>query len=153
MTRKLAAIAIALLTISPVAALTIEDAVKQALSSNPQVLGAEADVRAAGHDLRRARAGYFPSLDLDNRIGREHTNIKQLSVAGNDEEDFWRRETGVTVTQLLWDGNATRSEVQRRVALLNSAEHSLADTRNALAFRAAESYIDVLRSRELVELA
>lgn len=125
----------------------------QALTSNPQVLGAEASVRAAGHDLRRARAGYYPSLDLDTRIGREHTNIKQLSVAGNDEEDFWRRETGVTLTQLLWDGFATRSEVQRRVALLNSAEHSLADTQNAIAFRAAEAYIDILRNRELVELA
>ncbi|MCZ6894349.1 MAG: TolC family protein, partial [Gammaproteobacteria bacterium] len=52
-----------------------------------------------------------------------------------------------------WDGNATRAEVQRRVALLNSAEHSLADTQNALAFRAAEAYLDVLRSGELVELA
>lgn len=134
-------------------AITVDDAVRQALSTNPTVLGAEADVRAAGHDVRQARGGYFPSLDLDTRYGREHTNIKQLSLAGNDADDLWRRETGVTVTQLLWDGNATRSEVQRRVSLLNSAEHSLEDTRNALAFRAAEAYIDVLRNRELVELA
>lgn len=137
----------------PASATTIEQAVERAITTNPNVLGAEAGVRAAGHDLRQARAGYFPSLDLDTRIGREHTNIKQLSVAGNDEEDFWRRETGVTLSQLLWDGFATRSEVQRRVALLNSAEHSLADTRNAIAFRAAEAYIDILRNRELVELA
>jgi adhesin transport system outer membrane protein len=134
-------------------AITIEDAVRQAITSNPTVLQAEADMRAAGHDVRQARAGYFPSLDLDTRYGREHTNIKQLSLAGNDVDDLWRRESGLTVTQLLWDGNATRSEVQRRVSLLNSAENSLADTRNALAFRAAEAYLDVLRNRELVELA
>ncbi|MGE0487377.1 MAG: TolC family outer membrane protein [Gammaproteobacteria bacterium] len=134
-------------------AITLEDAVEQALASNPTVLQAEAEMRAAGHDVRQARAGYFPSLDLDTRYGREHTNIKQLSVAGNDVDDLWRRESGLTVTQLLWDGNATRSEVHRRVSLLNSAEHSLADTRNALAFRAAEAYLDVLRNRELVELA
>lgn len=137
----------------PAHAITIEDAVRQALASNPTVLQAEAEMRAAGHDVRQARAGYFPSLDLDTRYGREHTNIKQLSVAGNDVDDLWRRESGLTVTQLLWDGNATRSEVQRRVSLLNSAEHSLADTRNALAFRAAEAYLDVLRNRELVELS
>ena len=99
--RLFAGFVITLCYASPAVAFTIEEAVEHALSSNPQVLGAEADVRAAGHDLRRARAGYFPSLDLDTRIGREHTNIKQLSLAGNDEEDFWRRETGVTVSQLL----------------------------------------------------
>ena len=136
-----------------VQAITLEDAVREARSSNPLVLGAEAEVRAAGHDVRQARAGYFPSLDLDVGYGREHTNIKQLSVAGNDADDLWRRESGLSVTQLLWDGNATRSEVTRRVSLLNSAEHSLADTRNALAFRASEAYLDVLRNRELVALA
>ncbi len=138
---------------APAAAVTLEDAVMQALSTNPEVLSKEADLRAAGHDVKQARAGYFPSLDLNVRYGREHTNIKQLRAAGNDSTDLWRRESGVAVRQLLWDGNATRSEVQRRVALLNSAEHSLEDTRNALAFRAAEAYLDVLRNRELVELA
>lgn len=134
-------------------AITIEDAVQQALASNPEALRAAADVRAAGHDVQQARAGYLPSLDIDTRYGREHTNIKQLSFAGNDNDDLWRREAGVTLTQLVWDGNATRSEVARRVSLLNSAEHSLADTYNALAFRAAEAYVDVLRNRDLVALA
>ncbi|MGR8919089.1 MAG: TolC family outer membrane protein [Gammaproteobacteria bacterium] len=132
---------------------TLEEAVKQALTTNPEVLGAESEVRAAGFDVKRARAGYLPSLDLRNRYGFEHTNIKQLSVAGNDADDLWRRETGVSVTQLLWDGNATRSEVERRVALLNGAEHSLADTQNALAFLASEAYLDVARHRELLALA
>ncbi len=136
-----------------VSAQTIEEAVALAISSNPQILGAQASMRAAGLDVKQARAGYLPSLDVDTRYGREHTNIKQLSVSGNNDDDFWRRESGVTVSQLLWDGNATRSEVQRRVALLNSAEHSLEDTQNAIAFRATEAYIDVLRNQELVLLS
>lgn len=137
----------------PAAAITIEDAVNQALTSNPEVLRSEAEVAAAGHDVRTARAGYYPSLDLNLRFGREAANIKQLRRAGNKSSDLWRRESGVSFSQLVWDGNATRSEVQRRVALLNSAEHSLEDTRNALAFRASEAYLDVLRNRELVALA
>lgn len=138
---------------STLAALTIEQAVEQALTTNPEVLGANANVAAAGHEVRQAKAGYYPSLDLSTRFGREHTNIKQLSASGDPSNDLWRRESGVSFSQLLWDGNATRSEVQRRVALLNGAEHSLADTQNALAFRAAEAYLDVLRNRELVTLA
>lgn len=147
------AAALLVVTATDTAAITIEQAVQQALTTNPEVLGAASQLRAAGHDVREAKAGYFPSLDLSTRFGREHTNIKQLSASGDPSNDLWRRESGVTVTQLLWDGNATRSEVQRRVALLNSAEHSLNDTMNALAFRAAEAYLDVIRNRELVALA
>jgi len=146
------ALCLSLLVALPLTAATLEDAVRQALTTNPQLTGAAAAVRAAGYDVREARAGYLPSVDLDTRFGEEHSNIKQLNRPNNDD-DMWRRESGLTVTQLVWDGMATASEVQRRVALLNSAESSLADTQNALAFKAVEAYIDVLRNRELVDLA
>ena len=137
---------------APLPAATLEDAVRQALTTHPQLTGGAAAVRAAGQDVREARAGYLPSVDLDTRFGNEHSNIKQLNRPNNDD-NLWRRESGLTVTQLVWDGMATASEVRRRVALLNSVEHSLEDTQNALAFKAVEAYIDVLRHREFVELA
>lgn len=150
--RRWSVLCLAVLTSLPLAAATLEDAVRQALTTNPQLTGAAAAVRAAGHDVREARAGYLPSVDVDARFGEEHSNIKQLNRRNNDD-DLWRRESGLTVTQLVWDGMATASEVQRRVALLNSAEHSLQDTQNALAFKAVEAYVDVLRNRDLVSLA
>ena len=143
---------VAALMAVPAAAATLEEAVRQTLTTNPQLTGAAAAVRAAGHDVREARSGYLPSVDLDTRFGEEHSNIKQLNRPNNDD-DLWRRESGLTVTQLVWDGMATASEVQRRAALLNSAEHSLEDTQNALAFKAVEAYVDVLRNRDLVDLA
>ena len=150
--RRWSVLCLAVLTSLPLAAATLEDAVRQALTTNPQLTGAAAAVRAAGHDVREARAGYLPSVDVDARFGEEHSNIKQLNRRNNDD-DLWRRESGLTVTQLVWDGMATASEVQRRAALLNSAEHSLQDTQNALAFKAVEAYVDVLRNRDLVDLA
>ena len=146
------AVVLLVLAAVPLSAATLEDAVRQALTTHPQLTGGAAAVRAAGQDVREARAGYLPSVDLDTRFGNEHSNIKQLNRPNNDD-DLWRRESGLTVTQLLWDGMATASEVRRRVALLNSVEHSLEDTQNALAFKAVEAYIDVLRHREFVELA
>jgi adhesin transport system outer membrane protein len=142
-----------LFTAHPSGATTLEDAVRLAISTNPQVLGAAASVRAAGFDLRQAKGGYYPRVDFDAGYGREHTNIKQLSQAGNDKDDLSPREAGLTVRQLLWDGFATKRDVERRVALLNSAEFSLSDTQEAIAFRATEAFIDVIRNRELVSLA
>lgn len=147
------ALALGVMFPGPALALTIEEAVSQAVNSNPAVLSAGASARASVHDLRRARGGYYPSLDFDAGYGPEDTNSKQLKLAGNDRGTMDRRETGLTARQLLWDGFATRSEVERRVALLNAADYSLSDTREAIAFRAAESFLDVIRARELVKLA
>ncbi len=146
---------VAALSTAPTDALatTIKDAVGQAVSTNPAILSAAAQARASTHDLRTARSGYYPSLDLDAGFGPEDTNSKQLKRAGNDRGEMDRREAGLTARQLLWDGFATRSEVERRVALLNASEHSVSDTSEAIAFRAAESFLDVIRNRELVALA
>ena len=52
-----------LLNVSVVLAITLEDAVKQALTTNPEILGTASDVQAASHYVRQAKAGYDPSLD------------------------------------------------------------------------------------------
>ena len=131
----------------------VEETIKKVLVNNPQITGAEADFNAARDDLGVARAGYLPSVDLDIRYGRENTDIRQLSANGGGTQNLWRREAGITVSEMLWDGNSTSGEVARRGALLNSAEHSLADTQNALAFQTVQAYFDVMRNRELVELS
>jgi len=128
---------------------SIEEAVATALRTNPQVSEAHANARAAKHDVREARGGFFPSVDVDGNIGRERSDIDQL--AGT--ETLTRRELGVTVRQLLFDGFGTIAEVDRRSALLESASSRLEDTREAVAFRAVNSYVEVLLSRRLVELA
>lgn len=134
-------------------ATTLEEAVGKAISTNPQVLGSGHAARAAGFDVKRARGGYFPSLDVDAGYGAEHTDIKQLNATGGGVGTLGRRELGVTARQMLWDGWATRSEIERRVALLNAAQNSLEDTREAIAFRTVQAYLDVARARELLKLA
>ncbi|MCC7410624.1 MAG: TolC family outer membrane protein [Gammaproteobacteria bacterium] len=145
---------VALLTLSAAAgATTLADAVASALASNPRVGRADALARAADLDVRQARAGYFPSLDVSGGIGREDTNIKQLSVTGNEAGTLTRREFGLNLRQMLYDGFGTRSEVERRRALLDAAEHSSADVRESIAFQTVQVFIEVIRNRELVALA
>lgn len=142
-----------LLSIPSTQATTIEQAVAEAVSTNPSVLSAAAASRAAGHDERAARAGYYPSVNFDAGYGPENTNIKALKRAGADHDTLDSRLTGLHTSQLLWDGFATRSEVERRVALINASQHSLSDTEEAIAFRASEAFLDVIRNRELADLA
>ena len=134
-------------------ATSIEDAVSAALQGDPRVSAADARRRAAEFEVDQARGGFLPSIDTDGVFGREKSNIKSLRATGLDNRYLWRREFRVGLSQMLYDGLFTRSEVERRRALLDAAGSGLDEAREQVAFLAVEAYLDVLRNRGLVELA
>jgi len=134
-------------------ATTLDEAVRTALREHPRIKGAAAEQRATDREIRKARSGYFPSLDLRAAFGSEHTNIDQLHRSGNALGTLGKREASLVARQLLWDGMATRNQVMRSEALKEAATGNLLDTREAVAFEAVQAYLDVLRNQRLVELA
>lgn len=134
-------------------AVTLEDAVLTALRTNPRVSAAQAEQRATAQDLRAARGGYLPRLDLDAGYGRERSNIKAISRTGAGTRYLDRYEFGLTLRQMIFDGFGTRSEVERQSSLLESAASRTLDVRELTALRAAEVFVSVLVGRELVDLA
>ncbi len=145
--------ACAFVVAGPAGAVTLTEAVEQALATHPQIARAEAETRAAGYDVARVRGEYFPSVDLNSGIGAEEMNVKALNLAGADEDVLARREFGLSVRQLVYDGFGTRSEVERRGALLDAAEQNASNVRESVAFDAVQAYLDVALNRELVQLA
>lgn len=133
--------------------ITLEDAVHEAITSNPQVLGAQAGRRAAKADVRNAKAAWLPSVDVRAGYGSEHTNIGQLKAAGTAKGTLGKREVSVVVSQLLWDGFATSKEVARRRALLNASQDRTSNTMENVAFDTVKAYLDVLKNQHLVALA
>jgi adhesin transport system outer membrane protein len=132
---------------------SLEDAVRAAVSGDPRVSAADAEHRAAARDIDQARGGYFPRVDLNGSYGRERSNIKSLRSGGLDDRYLSRHEFGVSVSQMLYDGLFTRSEVENRRALLAVAGSTAEATREQIAFAATSAYLDVLRSRQLASLA
>lgn len=124
----------------------LDQVVKQAVESNPEVQSAYHQFRAAGRDVDEARGGYLPTVDLIGRAGRESRNF-------GVEENFSDANGQLTLTQTLFDGFSTQSEVDR----LSNAElvryYELLDTAEQTALEAVTAYQDVRRQRELVALA
>ncbi|WP_111415308.1 TolC family outer membrane protein [Billgrantia lactosivorans] len=124
----------------------IQQVVRQALSSNPEVKAAMNGLSAAGHDVGVARGNYLPSIDLTAGIGRE---AREGDGRGSYDTDF----AELSLNQMLYDGFATRSEVER----LDRAElvryYELLGASENVALEATQAYLDVSRYRELVRLA
>jgi adhesin transport system outer membrane protein len=141
----------------PVArALTLEDSIEAALATNPEVGVVEADRQAIDQELRQARALYFPSIDLRGAIGPEYTNspaTRRVFGAGDSSETLLRMESQITLSQMLFDGFSTRSEVDRQVARIDSAAYRVREASEFIALDAIEAHLNVLRNQALVELA
>ena len=137
-------------------ATTIEDSIQAALETNPEVGVVAADREAIEQELRQARAEYLPSLDLRGAVGPEYTDspVTRRRRDGNDgSETLLRAESQLTLTQMLFDGFATQSEVQRQIARIDSASYRVEEAAEFIALDAVEAHLDVLRNQALVELA
>lgn len=137
----------------------LSEAVKQTIQTNPNVLVETNERLARNQDLGQAYAGYFPSVDASLGIGVERSDnpsTRAHAAAGGhpgSTRDFTRREAAVEVRQMIFDGFATSSEVERQKARINSQAYRVFGTSEAIALRATEVYLDVLRYQKMVALA
>jgi outer membrane protein, adhesin transport system len=127
-------------------------AVTSALKHFPDIRAAQANRRAAAELVDQARGAYFPSADLLLGTGREETDSPGTRFAGQ-EAHLNRRESELTVTQLLFDWGATEGQVRRFAERADGANYQVASAGEAVALRAGLAYLEVLRLRGQIAFA
>lgn len=126
-------------------AITLEEATYIAIENNPEVHRTIASFRERSANTALAYDAYYPSLDLKLGIGHETTYDSDTSLT--------RREAALTFTQPLFDGFETEFEVDRNTAETEADRWEALIAVENTALEVAEAYANVLRQRELVQLA
>ena len=85
-------------------------AVQKAITHNPEVTARLNALRAATNEQDVAKGGYRPSVDLSANIGRDSNRITSRTP---ETQNLTRNGVALTATQILWDGQTTRKEVER----------------------------------------
>jgi adhesin transport system outer membrane protein len=125
---------------------TIQDAVKTMIETNPDVLSASHNRLAKDEAIRQARAGYFPTLDVEAGAGK----------------DWWRKpidgdtspqQIRIGVRQNIFAGFSTLNEVDRQKASAKSQAYVVQSTTENTALKTANVYLEVLKNEALVKLA
>lgn len=134
---------------------TLRDAVSVGVSTNPEYGVVAASRRATDEELNQGKALYLPSIDLNADAGFEHSDdpSTRAGLDDDDEENLWRYETGLTLTQMLFDGWETHYEVERQKARVNSSAFRVRETAELVGLAIVESYLEVLRQRQLLMIA
>jgi adhesin transport system outer membrane protein len=133
-------------------AASLEDAVKTAVTTNPDIGVDAKDRLAVDQELRQAKALYYPSVDGRVAAGYDWTLEKAGALPGTTGRLF-RNENSITLTQLLFDGFNAASEVQRQKSRVDSAALRVIATSESIGLDAVQSYLDVMRQQELLQLA
>lgn len=142
-----------------VQAQTLSEAMQSALDVHPEIKSAVHGRMAAEENMKGARGGYLPTVDLLAGYGRERTdsdstrNSGRLKGKSHHKETLNRGESRLRLQQMVFDGFATPNEVGRHRATVNARAYELLGTSESTALQVAEVYLDVLLREELVELA
>ena len=134
-------------------ALTMDEMVQETLDKNPNMQKDIGSYRAVSYDLDKAESGWKPNVDIRGDIGYEHTD---KSYSDNDvldtETDMMRTTAGIVATENLFEGFATEADIAEQKSRILSARFNTLQNANALALRASEVYIEVLRQKALLDL-
>jgi adhesin transport system outer membrane protein len=133
--------------------MSLADAVTRGMLTNPEYGVVANNRRATDEELSQAEGLYLPSVDLRADTGIEYTDDVGTRAVGNDSETMTRYEASATLTQMLFDGFAASSEVSRQESRVASAAHRVNETAEFVGLDIVESYLEVLRQRELLAIA
>lgn len=128
--------------------LTLKEAAQNAVLNNPEVLARWHTIKAADGERDAGAGALLPKVDLAAGSGAERRN-----AAATIGTRFDRNSASLTITQLLYDGFATRNDVKRLDHARLVRLFEFFDTSESVALEAVRAYYDVLRYRELLRLA
>ncbi|WP_312931059.1 TolC family outer membrane protein [Pseudomonas sp.] len=140
-------------------AMSITEAVQSAVDKHPEVSEYRNSRLSADEDVKFARGGYFPTVDLVAGYGRQRSdnnNTRGVNADGSrnhNKETLNYTQSELRLRQMLFDGFNTSNEVGRTQAVANSRAYYTQATAETIALRAIEVYLEVLKRRELVTLA
>jgi adhesin transport system outer membrane protein len=134
-------------------ALDLRTVVEHAITTNPEVLVESNQHLSRLQELDQARAGYRPSIDLNAATGYERTDNNTTRASGDDYRSLTRKEASLTLSQMLFDGFATQSEVDRQKARVDAQRRVFESASEQLGLKAVDTYIKVLLHRDMMALS
>jgi adhesin transport system outer membrane protein len=133
---------------------TLNEAMQSALEVHPEIQAGINARLSVEEQMKAAKGGYLPQVDLLAGYGREGTdNPSTRATYGHDYKTLTRGESSLRLQQMLFDGFATSSEVGRQRATVNARAYELLGTSERTALTVAQVYLDVLKRRDMVRLA
>jgi outer membrane protein len=152
---------------APNPALTINQAVDQALKTYPSIHVSQEQMNAAAAGIRLARTAYLPHVDAIAQVDRATRNnvfgmvfpqsalpsISGPVIGSNNFGTVWGSAAGALVSWEPFDFGSRQATVAVAAAARGQSEAALTRTRFEVAVSTADAYLTLLASQETVRAA
>lgn len=133
---------------------TLIDVVKHTIVTNPQLMAAKANEDINFHAVRESEGELLPQVSATVNTGRERTtSVAQRLSTDQAAITLDRCESRISLTQLLFSGGRVFKTVRARGFDYKSAKFRTHSVREILILETAETYLDVMKYRQLVAIA
>lgn len=133
--------------------MSVEDAILYVLESNPEISAAAANKQAIEFELDQARTFRAPRFSLEAETSVTQNNGTTTPSLPASDDALAGYGARARVTQNLFDGFSTRSEIERQAYRVDGAALRVLERAEFLSLEAVRVYAEVLRNRRLVGLA
>ena len=151
---------------APACAETLADAIALAYDSNPNLLAQRSAQRALDENYVQARSGYRPQLTFQAQASYEQIRTPHaaggglIDTNGDGVPDAVGRGitannsafTGLSLTQPIWNGGRTASQVSAAEADILSGRENLRRVESQVMLQVIQAYVDVRRDQESVQI-
>ena len=126
----------------------------QALSSHPAVAARAAAAESEWDNMREQKSAYWPVLAFNSEFGRVYNNNDTTRAAtGGDGASSWKGQGTVSLTQPIFNGFSTQHRVEAAKDRHRSAEFGVKDSADSVAMQAARAHLNLMRTKELLDIA
>ncbi|QIZ78021.1 TolC family outer membrane protein [Ferrimonas lipolytica] len=133
-------------------AATLEQAVAYTLDTNPQIRLSFNSFKAREEQVNEARADYLPQVDLFANYGYTNADNPTGRLGGDHDLEHDPRQSGISLTQLIFDGFRTPGEVKRLGFEASAEQWALFSSAEDLALTVVQRYIEMLTAEQQLEL-
>jgi len=146
------AIVLFFLTSNCLSSETLEEVALEALNTNPVICSQKKGYKASCEIVRKARSDFFPQASVNYNVGPEEANNNSTRAILGGSSHFRREDATLFIGQTIYDGGQRSSTLKQKKADFCRTYSELRDTRENIAFRAAEAYLNVIRTNEIIKI-
>ncbi len=137
----------------PIQAVSLEESVAYAIDYSPEILAQYSRFQSVVRDSDAASGSYLPQANLYGAVGYEATRYNSDQYIDSDDRGQTRSELGLRVSQLLFDGFATSSNVDRLTYEAEAERLTLISRAENVSLDVVRIYLDLLKAQTLLELS
>lgn len=130
--------------------ITLEEAIKVAVNSNPEIAQAQYNTEAIQFERKQAQGLYAPRVDLDASAGVRHLDNVSRRGLNIADETLYPRSVGAQAEWVALDFGRRRGELMRQSARVDGASLRVVERSEFIALQVSRQYLDLLLQQRIL---